>query len=106
MAHKQHEEFNEGVFRRLCDEALAGLPGGSRGEEVALDHLLRKVRNFCEVESVKIRDYRASRAPCNSSNRSSMSWSTIPSSSTPPPRSLTKDPSLMNTCARRPAEKL
>jgi hypothetical protein len=57
MAHKQHEEFNEGVFTRLCDEALRDLPGDSRSEEAALDYLLHKVRNFCGVESVKIRDY-------------------------------------------------
>ena len=56
MVHKSYEQFNEGVFKKLSDESLKDLLAGARDEE-ALDHLLGKVRSFCGVDIVKIRDY-------------------------------------------------
>ncbi len=56
MAHKSHEQFNEAVFRRLCDEAISDLPVEARDEEAVLEHLLAKVRSFCGVDQVTFRD--------------------------------------------------
>jgi len=64
MEHKAHREFNEDVFRQVCNEALEDLPAVAGDERVdwetkhiaVLEHLLRKIRGFCGVYEVTIRD--------------------------------------------------
>ncbi|MGI9106961.1 MAG: hypothetical protein ACR2G4_12015 [Pyrinomonadaceae bacterium] len=58
MAHKEHPQFNETVFKQLCNKALAELPEIAKDVHVdwetkhvaVLEHLLAKVRDFCGVE--------------------------------------------------------
>jgi hypothetical protein len=58
MAHKEHKQFNETVFKQLCDKAHEELPEIVRDAHAdwetkhiaVLEHLLAKVRDFCGVE--------------------------------------------------------
>lgn len=58
MTHKEHKQFNETVFKQLCNEARKDLPEIVKDTQVdweskhvsVLEHLLAKVREFCGVE--------------------------------------------------------
>ena len=58
MTHKEHKQFNETVFKQLCDEAREALPeiamdvqaDWETRQVAVLEHLLAKVRDFCGVE--------------------------------------------------------
>ena len=58
MAHQQHKQFNETVFKGLCNEARKELPEIVKDAQVdwetkhvaVLEHLLAKVQDFCGVE--------------------------------------------------------
>jgi hypothetical protein len=58
MAHQQHKQFTETVFKELCDKALEELPEIAKDAQVdwetkhvaVLEHLLAMVRDFCGVE--------------------------------------------------------
>jgi hypothetical protein len=56
MSHKDHKEFTSSVFRQLCEDAGNTLPDVDKNSsweakaEIVLDHLKKKVINFCGVE--------------------------------------------------------
>ncbi|HEX8177226.1 MAG TPA: hypothetical protein VF543_19210 [Pyrinomonadaceae bacterium] len=56
MTHKEHKEFTASVFRQLCDDARKSLPdidanaAWETKAEIVLDHLKKKVIDFCGVE--------------------------------------------------------